>query len=216
MPNRHTTTLLGIDIDLDSLPDLLDNARSAISRRDTQLCFACANPHSLVVAQSDPDFSTALQDSDIVVADGTGVTLMSRLVHVPIGPRITGEDFFLGIMRIPARPERACACSSSDLPSMCWPDPGTDGAGISRHRRVRNPVAALPRLVTGREPGHAGHHHAARPVCCGFGMTAPKQEKWVYGNRSQLQAPVIVRLAPCSISSPGPSPSARLDVPHGT
>ena len=191
MTHRKTTTLLNIDIDLVSLSDLIDKSVNAAVRHNAQICFACANPHSLVIAQSDPDFKDALLGSDIVVADGTGVTMMSRMVRVPIGPRIAGEDFFLGLMRALNRNNgmRVFFFGSSEhvltlIQNRMKRDfPNVEVCGtLSPPFRDWSPEENQ-RLIQ--------QINTARPDVLWVGMTAPKQEKWVHRNRHQLTAPVI-------------------------
>jgi N-acetylglucosaminyldiphosphoundecaprenol N-acetyl-beta-D-mannosaminyltransferase len=191
MYERHTTSLLGIDIDLEPLRILLERASAAVARRDVQLCFSCANPHSLVLAQADASFRMALLDSDIVVADGTGVTLMSRLVHVPIGPRITGEDYFLGLMRTLDRKPgaRVFFFGSSERVLLLI------------RQRVQREFPNIEVCGTKSPPfrdwspeenqAMVEMINSAKPDVVWVGMTAPKQEKWLHQNRHFLTAPVL-------------------------
>ena len=99
MGARDAGLLLGIPIDRKSLAEVTAEAFQAIDRRILPVIFACANPHSLVVAQSDPSFQFALTKANLVVADGVGVTVMARLVGVQVGPRITGTDYFHAVLK---------------------------------------------------------------------------------------------------------------------
>src|SRR5438309_394558 len=98
MGARDAGILLGIPIDRMSLAEVTAEALQAIDRRMLQRVFACANPHSLVVAQCDSSFQSALTQANLVVADGVGVSFMARLVGVQIGPRITGTDYFQAVL----------------------------------------------------------------------------------------------------------------------
>ena len=46
------------------------------------------------MAQSDEEFLNALKNAEIVSADGTGITFMSRVVSEKTPPKITGYDYF--------------------------------------------------------------------------------------------------------------------------
>ncbi|HKE95438.1 MAG TPA: hypothetical protein VKB34_14085, partial [Povalibacter sp.] len=98
MTGSRKHALLGIRVGEYSLDGLLDAAITAVVQRRPPFTFACANPHSLVTAQSDPDFLGALRSCSAVVADGVGVTVAARVLGADFGPRITGADFFLGLM----------------------------------------------------------------------------------------------------------------------
>ena len=98
MTRSGETGLLGIRVGVADLQTLVDASMASIEARQVPFTFACANPHSLVVAQSDAEFRTALDGCSAVVADGVGLTMASRLVGANVGPRITGTDYFLGVM----------------------------------------------------------------------------------------------------------------------
>ena len=98
MNERDAGTLLGVPIDRKSLSTATAEALATIERRGSPVIFACANPHSLVTAQTDPTFKSALNNADFVVADGVGVTIMARFAGVKVGPRITGTDYFFSLM----------------------------------------------------------------------------------------------------------------------
>jgi N-acetylglucosaminyldiphosphoundecaprenol N-acetyl-beta-D-mannosaminyltransferase len=153
--------------------------------------FACANPHSLVVAQYDESFRSALTAADFVVADGIGVTLMAGVTGVEVGPRITGTDYFYGVLAAlqESGGGRVFFCGSSqrvlDLIAKRFADdfPSLTLCGVlsppfGTWSEVEN--LRMVRVI-----------NDAKPDVLWVGMTAPKQEKWVEANRRQLNVPVI-------------------------
>src|SRR5262245_26641236 len=91
--------LLGVPVGARSIHALVKDAVAAVGRGGERVIFACANPHSLVVAQSDPVFRQALLSATHIVADGVGVTVATRLAAGVSLPRVTGSDVFLGVLR---------------------------------------------------------------------------------------------------------------------
>ena len=188
---RDTGTLLGIPIDRKSLPDLIQESMSALDSRISQRVFACANPHSLVVAQQDPVFHHALTKADIVVVDGVGASLIARFVGIQIGPRITGTDYFQKVLSALQRRGggRVFFFGSSqyvldlitkrfaqDFPSLTLCGVLSPPFGTWSVEENHRMVKAI---------------NASEPDVLWVGMTAPKQEKWVEANRRQLTVPVI-------------------------
>ncbi len=191
MSKRNTGFLLGVALNRRPLTEVTAEAVQAIDRRIAPKVFACANPHSLVVAQQDADFHSALRQANLVVADGVGVTFMTRLIGVDVGPRITGADYFYGVLgalqrRGSARVfffgssqpvlDRIARRFAADFPSLTLcgalsPPFGT-WSEIENHRMVKAISNAKPDVLW-------------------VGMTAPKQEKWVEANRGQLNIPII-------------------------
>lgn len=191
MSRENTSLLLGVAIDTKPLDALTAEALSAIDCKRPQVVFACANPHSLVVAQSDPTFRTTLNNADQVVADGVGVTMMARVAGVPLGPRITGTDYFFALMR--ALNQRGAGRvfffgSSEKVLEMIaykmaheFPELKLSGALSPPFRSwTAEENASMIAVI-----------NAANPDVIWVGMTAPKQERWVYENRAKLTAPVI-------------------------
>ncbi|NGZ96163.1 MAG: glycosyltransferase [Nitrospira sp. WS110] len=183
--------LLDIPIGSKPLTALTRDSLAAIEGNRAQTVFACANPHSLVIAQTDAAFKEALIRAEQVVADGVGITFMARLANVRRGPRITGHDYFFSLLNgLQQRGRgRVFFFGSSqlvldliakrfvdDFPSLtlcglCSPPFGSWSADENER---------MVQVING-----------ARPDVLWVGMTAPKQEKWVEANRRHLQVPVI-------------------------
>jgi N-acetylglucosaminyldiphosphoundecaprenol N-acetyl-beta-D-mannosaminyltransferase len=181
--------LLGVRIEARSLPDLVMAAQTAIANSGEPFIFACANPHSLVVARTDAAFREALDTASAVVADGVGCQWGAALSGVSIGPRITGSDFFVSIMATLNRDGgRAFFFGSSDtvLEQLA--------ARVKRDfPRVAIAMLSPPFRPWSDEENRQMTEEIRRfkPDVLWVGMTAPKQEKWAASNAAQLEVPVI-------------------------
>lgn len=184
-----TRALLGIPIGVDSMESLLDSVSRAIETRAGTFTFACANPHSLVVAEKDETFRRALQACSVVVADGSGVTFAARLMGTEVGPRITGSDFFLGTMRRLDRIGGKAFFLGSVDPVL---------------QLIKERVAKdFPRVTVETLSPPFGTWSAAQQAevmqrirasqadVLWVGMTAPKQEKWMHAHAGECGVPVI-------------------------
>ncbi len=184
--------LLGVRIGCRSLPELVAASERAMVDRGEPFLFACANPHSLVVAQGDADFRRALNEASAVVADGVGCLLAAKLVRIPVGPRVTGYDYFTSIMAsLNQRGGRTFFFGSSEAVLA---------------RLVERLNRDYPRVVAGTlSPPFGtwseGENLAMVEQIRGFapdvlwvGMTAPKQEKWAASNAGRLQVPVVASI----------------------
>lgn len=189
--NRCSNHLLGVPIAQQNLNDLSDEALEAIRTKGKQIVFACANPHSIVTAQSDPDFMSALNDANQIVADGVGVAVMAKHLKISSGPRITGSDYFFSVMRglNDSGTGRVFFFGSSDEVLDL----------ISARLRREYPRLTIagtysPPFGTWSEEENElmiARINEAKPDVLWVGMTAPKQEKWVFANRHKLKVPVI-------------------------
>lgn len=184
-----TDELLGVRVDSRSLQDLVSAARLAISSRRASFVFACANPHSLIVARTDSQFRAALQQADAVVADGVGCVLGASLAGVSIGPRITGSEFFVAVMNDLNRTGgRAFFLGSTDqvleilIRRVNRDFPKVTTGSLSPPFRPWSEDENRQMIEQIREFG---------PDVLWVGMTAPKQEKWVALNAREVAVPVI-------------------------
>lgn len=191
MRTRDAGLLLGIPIDKKSLEETAEEALQAIDRRITPIVFACANPHSLVVAQGDLSFQSALTQANLVVADGIGVSFMARLVGVQIGPRITGTDYFQAVLEALQQRGggRVFFFGSSQLVlDLIAKRFGRDFPALTLCGTLSPPFGSWTDEENRRMVQLIND---AKPDVLWVGMTAPKQEKWVEANRRQLNTPVI-------------------------
>jgi N-acetylglucosaminyldiphosphoundecaprenol N-acetyl-beta-D-mannosaminyltransferase len=181
--------MLGVRIGTRSLSELVSAAEAAMQERRKSFIFACANPHSLVVAHADAEFRDALERATAVVADGVGCTWAARLAGISVGPRITGSDFFVSVMTALNRTGgRAFFFGSRDEVL----------AKLIARAAHNFPRVDLATLSPPFRPWSAEENDAMAETICQFkpdvlwvGMTAPKQEKWVAANAARLQVPVI-------------------------
>jgi N-acetylglucosaminyldiphosphoundecaprenol N-acetyl-beta-D-mannosaminyltransferase len=191
---RDTGAFLGIHIDQMSLAEVTEDALQAIKQNISQRVFVCANPHSLVVAQRDSNFLSALMHADRVVADGVGVSFMARLVGVQIGPRITGTDYFFAVLM--ALQQRGGGRifffgSSQRVLDLIAQRLARDFPALTLCGVYSPPFGSWSEFQNRRMVQII---NTAKPDVLWVGMTAPKQEKWVEENRHSLAVPVIASI----------------------
>jgi N-acetylglucosaminyldiphosphoundecaprenol N-acetyl-beta-D-mannosaminyltransferase len=153
------------------------------------------NPHSYIVARGDVKFRDALLEGNMLVADGVGITIATRL--------LTGRN----IMRIPG----------SDLHEMLVSHLGENNGSCFY---LGSKDATLERIIERLGNEHPGIRagcfsppfktefsqedsdsmiksvNAFKPEVLFVGMTAPKQEKWVHEHSHNLDAKII-----CSVGA---------------
>jgi N-acetylglucosaminyldiphosphoundecaprenol N-acetyl-beta-D-mannosaminyltransferase len=186
--------LLDIPIGRKSLAALTDEALAAIVGRHAKIVFACANPHSMVIAQQDREFMRAFHNAHQVVADGIGAVMMARMTGVEIGPRITGADYFFSLMH---------ALNARGSGRIFFFGSTPDVLELISRRILREfPALVLCGMLSPPFRSWADEENeqfieainAAQPDVLWVGMTAPKQEKWVDKNRDRLKTPIIASI----------------------
>lgn len=191
MNTKASSTILQVPIGTGTLDDITHASLDAIATKAKPKVFACANPHSIITAQHDAEFLSALHNADFIVADGVGVTLIGRLLGRDVGPRIAGENYFNALHSSLQR--KGCGRvfffgSSERVLEL-----------ISRRFNEKYPELTLcGTLSPPYRPWSEAENtamlktiNAAQPDVLWVGMTAPKQEKWIQDNRGKLDVPVI-------------------------
>lgn len=189
--NLGTVPLMGYDVsDRGLVGDVAHVAQWCADPDAGMRYMACLNPHSLVVAKSDETFRLALQEADLLLPDGAGILLASRVLGAGLPERVAGMEFFLGLCEHAEQAggfsffflgssERALALIRNRL-ARDYPNIDFAG-GYSPPFKAEYSSAELDDMIQAV--------NAARPTVLWVGMTAPKQEKWIHVNRDRLRVP---------------------------
>jgi N-acetylglucosaminyldiphosphoundecaprenol N-acetyl-beta-D-mannosaminyltransferase len=156
--------------------------------------FVCANPHSLVMADTDPLFQAAIHGANLVTPDGAGIVLASRIRGGRIRERVTGSDIFYGLSRaMNQRPGPPCRYfflgSTPQILKHIEKKLAQDYPGIVFAGAYSPPFKNEFNESDSRKMVNAVN--AAKPDVLWVGMTAPKQEKWIHQHRNRLDVRFI-------------------------
>ena len=149
------------------------------------------NPHSFVTALSDEVFHKALVTSDFLLPDGVGITMSLKKYKGLELQKIAGEDFHYEALRqLESMGGRLFYLGSSpkvlslienrihqEYPhiSVCTHFPSyCDEFSLEENRQMVERINEF------------------NPDVLLVGMTAPKQEKWVYRNLDQFTSPMLI------------------------
>ena len=161
------------------------------------------NAFSCNQAKKDPEFAEALQNSDVVLADGTSIVLSNRLLRAKSRPRhrCTGWDLFRYEMeRLNGSHDKAQAFWKLRNPERQQPVVLFVGSSEKVLNQIRERAAMeFPHLsVKTYSPPFKSEFseednraiidfiNSADPDVVWLGMTAPKQEKWAYKHWKEL------------------------------
>ena len=183
--------ILDTNINTEPLSELIDASLLSINNHENPIHFACANPHSVVTAKTDKEFLLALSDADIVVADGTGITLAARLAFAKTLPRITGYDYFYNLLDSLNKKEsgKVFFFGSTEKVLELIKD---NFSALFPNIEIAGTLSPPFRAWSEKENDKMLETiNASNADILWVGMTAPKQEKWVFQNRNKLNTPVI-------------------------
>ena len=156
--------------------------------------FVCANPHSLVIAKNDPLFRDAIQAADLVTPDGVGIVLASKVKGGKIRERVTGSDIFYGLSKaLNSEPNRKFSCfflgSTDETLAAVKEKMEKDYPYITFAGSYSPPYKPEFNEEDSRKMIEAVNR--AKPDVLWVGMTAPKQEKWIFQNKERLDVKFI-------------------------
>lgn len=166
---------------------LVSSILSALRMGHKRMSVACVNPHSQIVAESDPSFKSSLQSFDFLLPDGMGTVLASRILGGQIRTRITGPDFFHILSRaldIPGNTYMYYFLGSTSQvlekikDNMAFQYPHIPVAGM-----FSPPIGKFSDFDN---DNMVAQINQVQPTILWVGLTAPKQEKWISSHLPRL------------------------------
>ena len=161
-----------------------------INTRKSQVCVT--NVYSTVLMQKDDEFRKINNSSTMVVADGMPIVWVSKLMKCPLPCRIAGADLFF----------RLCTLACERGYTFYFLGSTKDALGRIRiHLKAKFPSLKIAGVYS---PPYKDIFSATenaeilkkinevKPDILWVGMTAPKQEKWIYHNSDKIDTKVAI------------------------
>ena len=184
--NYRTISFLSYTIFTDNLKNI---------QLENKLIINTINPHSYVLAERDVIFKKALQNSDILLPDGVGITKAVSILQGKKIKKIAGMNIHEYLLKKANQKSLKCFyLGSSNYTLSKIKDkvnnefPNIEVCSYSPPFRDKFTYAEN-RLMLDKI-------NSCQPEILFIGMTAPKQEKWVFENREKINASII-----CSIGA---------------
>ncbi len=175
----------GLSGDIESAWDLIKSGRVG-------QYIACANPHSLVIARSDSCFSQSLAQANVLIPDGVGIVLAAKFLNLDLSARVAGSDLFLGLSKK--------ANASGGLKYFFLGSTDEVLQKISERLNEDFPNITICGVLSPPFEDEFSDRdnqemieviNKAEPDVLWVGMTAPKQEKWIFKNKNKLDVPLM-------------------------
>jgi N-acetylglucosaminyldiphosphoundecaprenol N-acetyl-beta-D-mannosaminyltransferase len=153
------------------------------------------NPHSYIVAIKDVLFRKALLESDFLLPDGIGIVLAAKILLNKKINKIAGSDLHLTVISALSKGGGKCFYLGSTEETLALIKKRLENDALSIKADFCSPPftsqfsAEDNKMIINKI-------NEFKPDVLFVGMTAPKQEKWVYQNRESLNVPLI-----CSIGA---------------
>lgn len=174
--------ILGVPVDVVDMPGALEQVRALFGKPGADAVLAL-NPEKVMAARRDRQLLCALRSATLVIPDGIGIVLASRMLGYTAMERVPGSDLMPEICRVVARKgyrvflygaRPDIAIRAADILQRRYP--GLEVAG-ARHGYL--PEKRMPELVD--------DINAAGTDVVFVGLGSPRQEYWIQQYRHRLQ-----------------------------
>lgn len=158
-----------------------------------QIIINTINAHSWVTANKDKNFKRALKESSVLLPDGISIVLAAKILRSQKIKKIAGADLHYMILNKMNKSAGKCFYlgSSVDTLNKIEKKLSTEYPNV----KVRTMSPPFKNEFTEKEnQSMIDQINAFAPDVLFVGMTAPKQEKWIYENRSKINAKVITAI----------------------
>jgi N-acetylglucosaminyldiphosphoundecaprenol N-acetyl-beta-D-mannosaminyltransferase len=185
--NRYETLKLFDYSIFTSTLDKIDN--------DSKCVINTLNQYSYIIAEQDAIFKKALLSSDLLLPDGIGITVAARILKGKYVKKIAGADLHVFLLQKLNSEGGSCFYLGSSVETL----EGIRKQLAFEYPNIRAEVYSPPFKKTFSDAENAemvACINAFKPDVLFVGMTAPKQETWVYENKSKLDVKTI-----CSIGA---------------
>ncbi len=177
------TDILGINFDVIDLDECAQKLSDAIDN-NKKIFVVTPNPEIVMLAQNDDEFKNVLDGADIVIPDGIGIVLASKLNKIKIKKRVAGYDLVQKFFSMSKNYKIYFLGSTSEIIQLAR----------------KNMAKKFPNInIVG---GHNGFFdndiqiieqiNSLKPDVLLVGMGAPKQEKWIYKYKNQINAKIFI------------------------
>lgn len=178
---RSTIDILGVKIDKITAAYALKKAEQMVRKPGVSTIFT-PNPEIVMAAYEDPSFKEVLNSADMCTPDGIGVVYAAKMLGTPVPERVAGFDLTCGLLEslrktgegvflFGAKPGVAEAARDKLVEQYT----GLNIAGVQHGYFSESENEDIIKKIN--DSGAA-----LLLVCLG----APKQEKWIYENKSKL------------------------------
>ncbi len=186
MTDSTTIHSIGYDIFASSLDDLPTAHQTLVNT---------INQYSYCIAENDPEFKASLQNADVLLADGIAIVVTVRIVDGFKIKKIAGADLHKYCLDKLQKTNGSCFYLGSNVSTL---------QKITTHineeyPNIRVGTFSPPYKTVFTDAENAemlAQVNTFKPDVLFVGMTAPKQEKWAYANKQQLDTQLI-----CSVGA---------------
>jgi len=184
---RNTADIIGVFVDKVTMDEALKITRAFLQEASVHAIYT-PNSEIMMAAQRDPYLKKILNEADLLVADGAGVVLASKILKRFLPEKVSGIDLVKNIFESPGKtPVNVFLFGSK---------PGiAEEAGINilkLYPNVRIAGCHHGYFKKEEEPDIIEAINSSNADILLVALGAPKQEKWIHENKSKLKVKVCI------------------------
>lgn len=184
---RKTYDIMGIPVDAVTMQDAIERLTSFISEDRLHTVYT-PNAEIMMDASNDEALATVLKEADMVIPDGAGVVLASKILGNPLPEKVPGFDLAKNSFSMEyTRPVKYFFFGSK---------PGV------AEKAAESVMASYPNsIVVGTRNGYFKEEeiddiikkiNESEADILLVALGAPRQENWIYANRNKLKVKVAI------------------------
>ncbi len=174
--------ILGVRVSKHSIDSASDKIAEYVKNGEKGKCVYTPNSEIIMVAYRDSEFKDVLNSADMLLADGIGVVYASKIVKNPISQRAAGYDTACKVLEKLSEYEAgvylfgaAEGVAQKAGEEICKRYPGIRICGVSNGYFDEKREREIIDDINSKKPDILF-------VCLG----APKQEKWIYAHKDEM------------------------------
>ncbi|HYF93307.1 MAG TPA: WecB/TagA/CpsF family glycosyltransferase [Symbiobacteriaceae bacterium] len=184
----NRTRILAIGIDKVTMSEAVDRCLAWIDEEKPRLVVT-PNAEHAYMALKDSEFASIINGADLVIPDGIGVLMASRMLGDPVPQKVAGVELSTNLIAAMSGRGRGSVYLLGARPEVV--------AEAAHRLKERFPGVTVAGFQHGffkpdEEPAVVAAVRAARPDFLVVGMGMPRQEKWLHHYLGELGAKVAI------------------------
>lgn len=184
---RKTVDILGIPVDNITMNEAVKKMESFFAEDGVHTVYT-PNAEIMMIAGRDPQLRDILINADMLIADGAGVVLASKILRRSVPEKVSGVDLIREVFKAPGQKDLRCFLFGSK-------------PGVAEEAAVKI-IADYPGvIIAGCRNGYftadqdeeiVNTINDAHADILLVALGAPKQEKWIFDHKEKLNVKVCI------------------------
>lgn len=189
--DKNRVIICGIEIDNISMSETIDAITASVDKKEN-IFVVTPNVDHIVKLRHDKNFLEAYKNASLIVTDGMPILWAAMFLGRPLKEKVSGSDLFLKLCEVASRKgyrlfflggREGAAVGASEALKRRYPDIQIAGMysppfGFENNPEENNKISGMIR--------------SSRPHILFVGLSAPKQEEWIFRHYRELGVPVSI------------------------